>query len=77
MISACVLLIGYVQTKGKDIENGIGDADLVKYIDVGATYYFNKNMSAFVDYKINQLDDDNALSINNDDIVAMGVTYQF
>jgi len=69
--------IGYVQTKGKDIENGIGDADLVKYIDVGATYYFNKNMSAFVDYKINQLDDDNALSINNDDIVAMGVTYQF
>ncbi|SUB18212.1 Outer membrane pore protein E precursor [Pantoea agglomerans] len=69
--------IGYVQTKGKDIENGIGDADLVKYIDVGATYYFNKNMSAFVDYKINQLDDDNALSINNDDVVAMGVTYQF
>ncbi|MSE16532.1 hypothetical protein GKC49_15870, partial [Pantoea agglomerans] len=29
------------------------------------------------DYKINQLDDDNALSINNDDVVAMGVTYQF
>ncbi|MEG3109630.1 MULTISPECIES: porin OmpC [unclassified Pantoea] len=69
--------IGYVQTKGKEIENGIGDVDLVKYIDVGATYYFNKNMSAFVDYKINQLDDDNALSINNDDIVAVGVTYQF
>ena len=69
--------IGYVQTKGKDIENGIGDADLVKYIDVGATYYFNKNMSAFVDYKINQLDDDNALSINNDDVVAVGMTYQF
>ncbi len=37
--------IGYVQTKGKDIENGIGNEDLVKYIDVGATYYFNKNMS--------------------------------
>ncbi|MGC6746568.1 porin [Escherichia coli] len=27
--------------KGKDIE-GIGDEDLVNYIDVGATYYFNK-----------------------------------
>ena len=40
--------LGYVQSKGKDIE-GIGDEDLVKYIDVGATYYFNKNMSAFVD----------------------------
>ncbi|HAB75357.1 MULTISPECIES: porin OmpC [Pantoea] len=69
--------LGYVQTKGKDIENGIGDADLVKYIDVGATYYFNKNMSAFVDYKINQLDDDNRLSLNNDDVVALGMTYQF
>nr|MBA2815488.1 outer membrane autotransporter barrel domain-containing protein [Candidatus Pantoea persica] len=69
--------LGYVQTKGKDIENGIGDADLVKYIDVGATYYFNKNMSAFVDYKINQLDDGNRLSLNNDDVVALGMTYQF
>ncbi len=33
--------LGYVQSKGKDIE-GIGDEDIVKYIDVGATYYFNK-----------------------------------
>ncbi|RPH21891.1 phosphoporin PhoE [Buttiauxella warmboldiae] len=68
--------LGYVQQKGKDIEN-IGDADLVKYIDVGATYYFNKNMSAFVDYKINQLDDNNPLGIKNDDIVALGMVYQF
>ncbi|WP_034948996.1 porin OmpC [Erwinia oleae] len=68
--------LGYVQTKGKDIE-GLGDVDLVEYIDVGATYYFNKNMSAFVDYKINQLDDDNALGLNNDDVVAVGLTYQF
>ncbi|WP_343464114.1 porin OmpC [Pantoea sp.] len=69
--------IGYVQTKGKDMENGIGDADLVKYIDVGMTYYFNKNMSTFVDYKINQLDSDNKLSLNDDDVVAVGLTYQF
>lgn len=69
--------LGYVQTKGKDIEQGIGDADLVKYFDVGATYYFNKNMSAFVDYKINQINKDNKLSLNNDDIVALGLTYQF
>ncbi len=34
-------------------------------------------MSAFVDYKINQLDDDNRLSLNNDDVVALGMTYQF
>ncbi|ENS1573951.1 porin, partial [Escherichia coli] len=63
-------------SKGKDIE-GIGDEDLVNYIDVGATYYFNKNMSAFVDYKINKLDSDNKLNINNDDTVAVGMTYQF
>ncbi|WP_105625358.1 porin OmpC [Cronobacter malonaticus] len=69
--------IGYVQSKAKDVENGIGDVDLVKYYDVAATYYFNKNMSAFVDYKINQLDDDNKLKINNDDVVALGLVYQF
>ncbi|ARJ40545.1 porin OmpC [Pantoea alhagi] len=68
--------IAYVQSKGKDIE-GIGDTDLIKYVDVGATYYFNKNMSTYVDYRINQLDDDNALGLNTDDIVALGLVYQF
>ncbi|EFW2325950.1 hypothetical protein FZW58_22505, partial [Shigella flexneri] len=33
--------------------------------------------SAFVDYKINKLDSDNKLNINNDDTVAVGMTYQF
>jgi len=68
--------LGYVQSKGKDIE-GVGNEDLVKYVDVGLTYYFNKNMSAMVDYKINQLDSDNTLGLANDDIVAVGLTYQF
>src|SRR5471030_1626863 len=68
--------LGYVQTKAKDIE-GIGDADLIKYVDVAATYYFNKNMSTFVDYKINQLSDNNTLKLNNDDTVAVGLVYQF
>ena len=68
--------LGYVQSKGKDIE-GVGNEDLVKYIDVGVTYYFNKNMSAMVDYKINQLDSDNKLGLADDDVVAVGLTYQF
>jgi len=68
--------LGYVQTKAKDIE-GIGDADLTKYIDVAATYYFNKNMSTFVDYKINRLSTDNKLGLNTDNVVALGLTYQF
>ncbi|VDR25727.1 Porin ompk36 [Raoultella terrigena] len=48
--------VAYLQSKGKDIE-GFGDQDILKYVDVGATYYFNKNMSTYVDYKINLLDD--------------------
>lgn len=71
--------IAYVSQKAKDIE-GIGNQDLVKYIDLGATYYFNKNMSAFVDYKINQIDKTATttnLKLSTDDIVAVGVTYQF
>lgn len=68
--------VAYVQSKGKDIE-GVGDADLVKYAEVGATYYFNKNMSTYVDYKINLLDDNNPLGLNTDDTVGVGLVYQF
>ncbi|MDU4093734.1 MAG: porin OmpF [Pantoea sp.] len=68
--------IAYVQSKAKDVE-GIGDVDLVKYFEVGATYYFNKNMSTYVDYIINQIDDDNALGVNSGDTVAVGLVYQF
>ncbi|MBF6635688.1 porin OmpC [Rouxiella silvae] len=68
--------IAYVQSKGKDIE-GIGDADLYKYYEVGATYYFNKNMSTYVDYKINRLSDSNPLGLPTDDVVALGLVYQF
>ncbi|EFJ8857306.1 porin [Escherichia coli] len=71
--------VAYLQSKGKDL--GVwGDKDLVKYIDVGATYYFNKNMSAFVDYKINLLDKNDftgPLNINTKDIFAVGMVYQF
>ncbi len=35
--------LGYVLSKGKDIE-GVGSEDLVNYIDVGLTYYFNKGV---------------------------------
>ncbi|MBD3071042.1 porin, partial [Escherichia coli] len=43
-------------------------------------YYFNKNMSTFVDYKINLLDKNDftkTLGVSADDIVAVGMTYQF
>lgn len=53
----------------------------MKYADIGATYFFNKNMSTYVDYKINLLDEDDSFyaanGINTDDIVALGLVYQF
>lgn len=75
--------ISYLQSKGKDLGyNGNNtDKDLVKYADIGATYYFNKNMSTYVDYKINLLDNDDQFykdaGISTDDIVALGLVYQF
>ncbi len=75
--------VAYLQSKGKDVSNGntnFGDQDLLKYVDVGATYYFNKNMSTYVDYKINLLDDNSftdRAGISTDDIVALGLVYQF
>jgi outer membrane porin protein LC len=71
--------IAYLKSKGKDI-GSYGDQDLVEYIDVGASYYFNKNMSTYVDYKINLLDDNTFTKdakVSTDNIVAVGLTYQF
>ncbi|MCO4162136.1 porin OmpC [Citrobacter youngae] len=81
--------IAYLQSKGsdlggQDVSHGnwrYVDKDLVKYVDVGMTYYFNKNMSTYVDYKINLLDEDDSFYESNgiatDDIVAVGLVYQF
>ncbi|MDA8481372.1 porin OmpC [Citrobacter sp. Awk 4] len=71
--------LAYLKSKGKGL-GSYGDQDLVEYVEVGATYYFNKNMSTYVDYKINLLDDTNFTKdalISTDDIVAVGLTYQF
>ena len=80
--------ISYLQSKGKDLtvtSNDAhftgGDKDLVKYMSLGATYYFNKNMSTYVDYKINLLDGNDSFyqenGISTDNIVALGMVYQF
>ena len=76
--------IGYVQTKGKDLQarGGFsgGDADLVKYVEVGTWYYFNKNMNVYAAYKFNQLDDNaytREAGVATDDQAAVGIVYQF
>ena len=76
--------VSFLMSKGKDLTyngNAGQDKDLVKYADIGATYYFNKNMSTYVDYKINLLDEDDQFykdtGISTDDVVAVGLVYQF
>ncbi len=80
--------LGYVQSKGKDLNrpgttnNTTGeDHDLLKYVSVGTYYAFNRNMTAYVDYKINLLDEDNFTrnnkGVNTDDVVGLGLVYQF
>ncbi|BCT14935.1 porin OmpC [Enterobacter roggenkampii] len=73
--------LAWVYSKGKDLDGKGFNQDLVNYIDLGMTYSFNKNFSTYVDYKINMLDNDEALydayGISTDDIVGVGMTYQF
>ncbi|WP_034916039.1 MULTISPECIES: porin OmpC [Erwinia] len=71
--------LAFVNSRASDID-GYGSQNLKKYVDVGATYYFNKNMSTYVDYQINLLDDNeftDAAGINTDDVVGVGLVYQF
>ncbi len=73
--------LAWVYSKGKDLDGKGFNQDLVNYIDLGMTYSFNINFSTYVDYKINMLDNDEALydayGISTDDIVGVGMTYQF
>ncbi|MTB67720.1 porin [Providencia sp. wls1943] len=73
--------LGYNQSKGKNLNMyGADNHDLVKYISVGSYYYFNKNMSAVVDYKINLLDEDEftkKAGLMTDNVVGLGLVYQF
>lgn len=68
--------LAYVQTKAKDIE-GLGEVYLLKFIEPGITYYFNKNMRTFAAWKINQIDNNNKLGLPSDDQIALGLVYQF
>lgn len=92
--------VAYIQHKVQDASSfsrsgdaGLKGNDLVKYVDVGLTYDFNKNLSAIVDYKINLLDkndigarralyEDGTFSKSQikataKDTVALGLIYQF
>ncbi|EMJ2324449.1 porin [Salmonella enterica] len=67
--------VAYLQSKARN--TGLWDVDVVKYVDVSATYNFNKNMSAYIDYKINLLKDNNPAGLSTNNIVATGLVYEF
>lgn len=74
--------LAYVSSKAKSNTAGRADnganAYLTKYVSVGATYAFNKNMSTYVDYQINLIDSDkDTYGVGDDDTVAVGLVYQF
>ncbi|MBT0731005.1 porin OmpC [Rosenbergiella nectarea] len=71
--------LAYVNSRGSDLGQ-YANQNLKKYVDVGATYYFNKNMSTYVDYQINLMKNNDfteAAGITTDDTVALGLVYQF
>lgn len=68
--------LSWINSRGKDVE-GIGDVDIINYIALGAYYYFNKDMSLFTEYKINLLKENNPLVPSTDNVLAVGMAYQF
>ncbi len=78
-LSGLAPIVGYLQTDGKNIE-GYGDQAILKYIALGGAYFFNKNMSADVIYKVNLLHKnsftDNS-GINVDNVLAVALIYYF
>ncbi|WP_323839810.1 porin OmpC [Photorhabdus africana] len=79
--------LAYVQSRGKNLFGDLGNdekesdnRDLVKYVSVGSYYYFNKNLTTYVDYKINLLDSNKLTKeagISTDNVVGVGMIYQF
>ncbi|XOD70357.1 MAG: porin [Sodalis sp. (in: enterobacteria)] len=72
--------IGYLQSRIDSNHNGDKHQNIKKYVEVGASYKFNKNMLTFIDYRINLLSKNKFISttkISTDNIVAFGMTYIF
>lgn len=73
--------VAYIQHKQKGTPASGLRGDLVKYVDVGATYKFNKNIAAVVDYKINLLKEKDQGSKGQSeltkDTVGVGLVYEF
>ncbi|CNE99115.1 porin [Yersinia nurmii] len=73
--------IAYLQGRGKNLESEFGDnKNMVKFIDLAATYDLNKNMAVIVEYKLNLLKDNEftrANRISTDDVLVTMLNYRF
>ncbi|WJV60851.1 porin [Pectobacteriaceae bacterium CE70] len=71
--------LGYVSAKAdNDTSATKTSAYITKYVSLGATYAFNKNMSVYTEYDINLIKTaDNKYGKGTDDTVAVGMVYQF
>ncbi|MGL9773991.1 MAG: porin [Sodalis sp. (in: enterobacteria)] len=71
--------VGYLQSRIDSDYQGKSQT-IKKYLEVGASYNFNKNMLTFIDYRINLLsknDFTRDTQISTDNILAVGMTYMF
>ncbi len=74
--------LSYIASRAEKLHSISGNNKyLVKYIDVSMTYNLNKNMSTYLDYRINLLDANDDFYASNgiatDNIAALGLVYQF
>ena len=71
--------LAYIRSDVKDSSQNIDDT-ANEYVSVNATYKFNDSFQSYVDYRINLLNDNSFTAsngINTDDIVAVGLRYDF
>ncbi|MGN5290810.1 porin [Aeromonas sp. 11P] len=73
--------LAYLRTDVEDSAQGIDDT-YTEYVSIGAWYNFTENFNAYVDYKLNLLDDGTVsgtskLGQNTDDVVAVALQYNF
>ena len=74
--------LAYLRTDVKNDTNVSFDDTLTEYVSIGAWYNFTNNFNAYVDYKLNLLDDGavsgtSKLGQNTDDVVGVALQYNF
>ncbi|AAM67900.1 porin [Buchnera aphidicola] len=72
--------LSYLDSKGQNSNSPKKELDLAKQINISTRYEFNKNVSTYMNYKINLLKENDFISQNQiptDNTIGAGVVYQF